>query len=171
MLALGFLFFDSMREMRKGAIHHVSRHVEVQQILTMFRAQRNFYITGFSLLLFLVIRKLVTLIRAQAALLATSEASMKQAQSAAQAAQSLLEMSGDSAKQNVKANVGALKEELKELKTQLEKAHEGVHHLVLDRAALKEHAENLAKEYHLLFEEHERVRKAMEASADMKKEK
>lgn len=58
--------------------------------MRLFRAQRNFYISGFSIFLVLVIRRLVTLISSQAQLLAQSEASMRQAQSATTAARSLL---------------------------------------------------------------------------------
>lgn len=64
--------------------------VEMQGSMRLFRAQRNFYISGFALFLSLVIRRLVILISSQAALLAQSEASMRQAQSATMAAKSLL---------------------------------------------------------------------------------
>lgn len=58
--------------------------------MRLFRAQRNFYIAGFSIFLTLVIRRLVILISTQAQLLAQSEASLRQAQSATTAARSLL---------------------------------------------------------------------------------
>lgn len=63
---------------------------EMQSSMRLFRAQRNFYISGFSLFLALVIRRLVILISNQANLQAQSEASMRQAQSATTAAKSLL---------------------------------------------------------------------------------
>lgn len=78
--------------------------------MRLFRAQRNFYISGFSLFLTLVIRRLVTLISSQAQLLAQSEASMRQAQSATTAARSLLsqqkgdEKSADAKKGDVKSD-------------------------------------------------------------------
>lgn len=62
----------------------------MQHSMRLFRAQRNFYISGFSIFLTLVIRRLVILISQQAHLLAQSEASMRQAQSATSAARSLL---------------------------------------------------------------------------------
>lgn len=65
-------------------------NLELQHSMRLFRAQRNFYISGFSIFLVLVIRRLVTLISSQAQLLAQSEASMRQAQSATTAARSLL---------------------------------------------------------------------------------
>lgn len=65
-------------------------NVELQHSMRLFRAQRNFYISGFSIFLTLVIRRLVILISSQAQLLAQSEASMRQAQSATTAARNLL---------------------------------------------------------------------------------
>lgn len=65
-------------------------NVGMQHSMRLFRAQRNFYISGFAIFLSLVIRRLISLITSQAQLLAQSEASMKQAQSATAAARSLL---------------------------------------------------------------------------------
>lgn len=70
------------------ADHHLN--LELQHSMRLFRAQRNFYISGFSIFLTLVIRRLVILISSQAQLLAQSEASMRQAQSATTAARTLL---------------------------------------------------------------------------------
>ncbi|XP_077541469.1 B-cell receptor-associated protein 31-like [Haemaphysalis longicornis] len=179
-VVLVLFFFDSVREMRKYGAHreeaqseyhhHGNLDVEMQQSMKMFRAQRNFYIAGFSLFLWLVIRRLVTLICAQAVLLAVNEASMKQAQSATEAAQSLLKKSGESAKQNNEGNVKAeaLEKEIKELKTQLEKARKDVDHLTSDRNALKVQAENLSKEYDRLCDEHAKVQQKVEAGGDKK---
>lgn len=65
-------------------------NVGMQNSMRLFRAQRNFYISGFAIFLSLVIRRLVILISGQATLLAQSEASFRQAKSATSAAQSLL---------------------------------------------------------------------------------
>lgn len=72
---------------QKSVEHHTQ---ELQHSMRLFRAQRNFYIAGFSIFLTLVIRRLVILISTQAQLLAQSEASLRQAQSATTAARSLL---------------------------------------------------------------------------------
>ncbi|XP_039229656.1 B-cell receptor-associated protein 31 isoform X2 [Drosophila yakuba] len=97
-LILGLLvifLLESIREMRKYSglqeSNEVHLNVEMQHSMKMFRAQRNFYITGFAIFLLLVIRRLVNLICNQANLLAQSEASMKQAQSATAAARSLMD--------------------------------------------------------------------------------
>ncbi|KAL3198645.1 hypothetical protein MRX96_044369 [Rhipicephalus microplus] len=176
-VVLVLFFFDSVREMRKYGAHreeaqseyhhHGNLDVEMQQSMKMFRAQRNFYIAGFALFLWLVIRRLVTLISAQAVLLAVNEASMKQAQSATEAAQNLLKLRSDvSAKSdNTKQNEGnskteTLERDIRELKTELEKAQKEVAHLTKDRDALKLQAENLSKEYDRLCEEHSKAQAA-----------
>lgn len=64
--------------------------------MRLFRAQRNFYISGFAIFLSLVIRRLVILISNQATLLAQCEASMRQAQSASTAARTLLSQQKES---------------------------------------------------------------------------
>lgn len=91
---LVLFLLDAIREMRKYSHHDhssdVHLNVEMQHSMRLFRAQRNFYISGFSIFLVLVIRRLVTLISAQANLLAQSEASLKQAQSASAAVKSLM---------------------------------------------------------------------------------
>lgn len=79
--------------------------------MRLFRAQRNFYISGFALFLSLVIRRLVILISAQATLQAQSEASMRQAQSATTAAKTLLNQRGEIA-QNDSNEVNDLKEKV-----------------------------------------------------------
>lgn len=62
----------------------------MQHSVRLFRAQRNFYISGFSIFLVLVIRRLIILISDQASLIAQSQASMGQAQSATLAARTLM---------------------------------------------------------------------------------
>lgn len=83
---LVLFLLDSIREMRKYSTQSTPSeahlNVELQHSLRLFRAQRNFYISGFAIFLVLVIRRLVTLISYQAFLLAQSEALLKQAQSA-----------------------------------------------------------------------------------------
>lgn len=98
-LLLGVLFLfllDAIREMRKYSASNehsaIDRHEHagMQHSMRMFRAQRNFYISGFAIFLVLVIRRLVVLICSQAAMAAESEAIKRQAQSATSAARTLL---------------------------------------------------------------------------------
>lgn len=158
------MFLDAIREMRKysdsedGRDHQHLDH-EMQTNMRLFRAQRNFYISGFALFLFLVIRRLVTLISTSAVLQAQSEASLKQAQSASVAAKSL--MKGDGVKLNDEKD-DELKKKVAKLESEIEK-------LEKDKSAMKSQADNLAKEYDRLCEEHAKVQKKITAEGGDKK--
>ncbi|XP_011502097.1 PREDICTED: B-cell receptor-associated protein 31 [Ceratosolen solmsi marchali] len=153
LLATLVLFLiDAIREIRKyssvDASEHTHLDAEMQGNMRLFRAQRNFYISGFALFLSLVIRRLVILISTLATLSAESEASMKQAKSAMNAAKSLLQQStktpenekNDQIDVKLKHRVEELEAENDELKTKLEKETK-------DKLAMKSQAESLGKEY------------------------
>jgi len=153
MIAVLVLFFlDSVREMmkysnlREHEMEHAHLDAEMQHSMKMFRAQRNFYIAGFALFLWLVIRRLVTLISYQASLMANSEASMKQAESASKAAKQMMDgqTSGSTNNDN---EVKELKDKVSDMKKQVDKATK-------DRDAMKAQSENLAKQYDELCNEH-----------------
>jgi len=143
---LVLFFLDAIREMRKysddpqesdGHRHGDHLDVQMQTSLRLFRAQRNFYISGFALFLCLVIRRMVSLLSKNACLGAEKEAAMKQAQSASRAAEALMNgTDGDS----------ELKEKLAEKETELSKA-------LKDVASMKSQAENLSSEYDRLCDE------------------
>ncbi|KAJ1364457.1 hypothetical protein KIN20_024557 [Parelaphostrongylus tenuis] len=136
------LFADSVREVKKYS--HVEgvmesstmRHAaEADAVIHMrlFRAQRNFYISGFALLLFLVIKRIMGLISRGAQLEAASEAAMRQAESATKTAKTLMNASDDT-------EVGELTRRIEELSTELKKAQ-------TDRDTLRKQAESLQDEY------------------------
>lgn len=87
---------EALREMFKYSHEEhgedVHLDMEMKHSMHLFRAQRNFYISGFAAFLVLVIKRLVALISSQAFLLAQSEASMKQAQSATARARALIDV-------------------------------------------------------------------------------
>ncbi|XP_003746019.1 B-cell receptor-associated protein 31 [Galendromus occidentalis] len=138
---LTLFFIDSLREMarysslRHHEIEHSHLDAEMQQSMKMFRAQRNFYIAGFALFLWMVIRRLVTLISFQANLMASNEATLKQAQNAAAAASRAMDGGTNSSN------------EIKELEEQLEKQSKELAKAIKDRDAMKTQSENLAKQY------------------------
>merc|ERR1712183_157808 len=113
---------------------------QMQMHMRLFRAQRNFYISGFALFLFLVIKKLVALISANAGLEAAKEAAMKQAESASRAAESLMTAPVDE-------STGTT--DVENLKEALEKAETAKK----DVNSMKSQSESLAKEYDRLMEE------------------
>lgn len=159
---------DAIREMQKYSNITPSEHAhldaEMQGNMRLFRAQRNFYISGFALFLLVVIRRLVTLICELAGLLAQSEANFRQAQSATAAARSLL------AKQGVDDD--STKKEVEELKSQLTELEKELSKEKKDKEALKSQAESLNKEYDRLAEEHSKLQKKVTISSggDSKKD-
>ncbi|XP_060519628.1 B-cell receptor-associated protein 31 [Cylas formicarius] len=175
LLAILVLFLlDAIREMNKysntESEEHGHAHLdkEMQGSMRLFRAQRNFYISGFSLFLSLVIRRLVILISSQAALLAQSEASMRQAQSATTAAKSLLLAKQGESEQNDTNE--AHDKEVSELKKQISQLKEELTLEKKDKQAVKTQADNLAKEYDRLAEENSKLQKKVTLSGGDKKD-
>ncbi|KRT86085.1 hypothetical protein AMK59_1336 [Oryctes borbonicus] len=141
----------------------------MQGSMRLFRAQRNFYISGFALFLSLVIRRLVILISSQASLLAQSEAAIRQAQSASTAARTLLQK-GEQEYQNEKNESQTKDREINDLKDIAKELEEKLQHEIKDKTALKEQSENLHKEYDRLTEEYSKLQKSVLSSGDTKKD-
>ncbi|XP_018403642.1 PREDICTED: B-cell receptor-associated protein 31 [Cyphomyrmex costatus] len=165
---LVLFLLDAIREMRKYSTSsdHTEHHqlnIEMQENMRLFRAQRNFYISGFALFLSLVIRRLVILISAQASLLAQNEAAMRQAQSATTTARSLLSQrtigesaQNDSNEAHDKA-VSELKNQIKELQAKNQELESNLTKEKKDKEAVKSQAESLTKEYDRLTKEYAKL--------------
>ncbi|XP_053679478.1 B-cell receptor-associated protein 31 [Anopheles nili] len=172
LLAVLVLFLlEAIREMRKYSSNdhsHTETHlnVEMQHSMRLFRAQRNFYISGFAIFLSLVIRRLVSLISGQAVLLAQAEASMKQAQSATSAARTLMnQQKGDDKSADGKgkpagdgATTDDLKKKVADLEQELAKERK-------DKEAMKSQSESLNREYDRLTEEYSKLQKKITVSS------
>jgi B-cell receptor-associated protein 31 len=80
------LFADSIRELRKYSGNEVTDlntpHAEAYAHMKQFRSQRNFYIAGFALFLWFVIKRLINLLSDVAREMSDSEAARKQAETA-----------------------------------------------------------------------------------------
>uniref|UniRef100_T1E2B2 Endoplasmic reticulum transmembrane protein n=1 Tax=Psorophora albipes TaxID=869069 RepID=T1E2B2_9DIPT len=169
LFVLVLFLLEAIREMRKyshtepASEQHLN--VGMQHSMRLFRAQRNFYISGFAIFLTLVIRRLISLITTQAQLLAQSEASMKQAQSATAAARSLLSQqpkkddettTGDKPKPSAPSaddvNIDELKGRITELESELARERK-------DKEAMKSQSESLNREYDRLTEEYSKLQK------------
>lgn len=106
LVGLSFLF--TTREMLKlqEEYHDAKEYHDLGQKLQhesrMFRAQRNFYLTGFCLVLLVVIGRVYTLLKQVNKLEATTEALRKQAEGAA-AAYKAMSAEAEEAKQSAKA--------------------------------------------------------------------
>ncbi|XP_036912809.1 B-cell receptor-associated protein 31 isoform X2 [Sturnira hondurensis] len=183
---LVLLFIDAVREIRK--YDDVTEKVNLQNNpgamehfhMKLFRAQRNLYIAGFSLLLSFLLRRLVTLISQQATLLASNEAFKKQAESASEAAKKYMEENAELKKEtaggltarevklelvnsDLEADLQKLKDELAITKQKLEKAEN-------ETLAMRKQSEGLTKEYDRLLEEHTRLQEVIEGPTDKKEE-
>lgn len=132
---LGLFLLDAVREMRKyshsadgGHVHVAS---EMKNSVKLFRAQRNFYITGFAVFLAFVIRRLVTMIIVQAELLDRSEDIIKQAEASKNLAKTTvlahqLQASAGDAQEDLKAQLELTEKLLKEEKNRADQLEEEV---------------------------------------------
>lgn len=138
--------------------------------MRLFRAQRNFYISGFALFLSFVIQRLVSLISAQASLLAENEATMKQAKSASSVAQSYIQKSGEKSQNDTNEahkTVTELKAQLKKLEAEKLEVEIELKKQIKDKEAMKSQSENLAKEFARLSDDY---MKLQNSSTDKKKD-
>lgn len=151
---------DAIREMQKysniEATDHQHLDAEMQGNMRLFRAQRNFYISGFALFLLIVIRRMVQMISELATLLAQAEANYRQAQSATVAARSMLEKAGAGDEQS--------KKEIEDLRSQIAVLEKELIKEKKDKEAVKSQAESLNKEYDRLAEEHSQLQKKITVS-------
>lgn len=141
-----------MRKYSNPELSDAHQHLdhEMQANMRLFRAQRNFYISGVALFLSFVIKRFIALMTLQASLVAQSEAALKQAESASKAAKSYLEKSEG----NGDGGEPAAAEEVTKLKKELES-------VAADRDAIKSQAESVSKEYDRLLAEHEKLQKTV----------
>ena len=141
---------DAVREVRKYS--HIDPVLEAGHFaktdatlhMRLFRAQRNLYISGFALLLFLVINRIISLLLRSAYLSASHEAALRQAENANKTAKRLMESEGN------EGAVGELKDQNEKLQKELAKAEK-------DRDAMKIQAENLQEEYDRVCDELKKV--------------
>jgi len=166
---LVLLFLDSVRETRKYASVDLSLGVTTQLPsqadtlihLRLFRSQRNFYLSGFALFLWLVCRRMITLISQEAQLICAADASMRQATSASAVAEKYLQEQGK-LKKDVDGELkldDKLAQEVMELRKRL-KAVEG------DRDAMREQAGGMKKEYDRLMTDFDRLQNLAEDAGE-----
>jgi len=156
--------------------HYPEAKAELQK--KMFRAHRNMYIAGFALFLNFIIRRLMILMANKAQLMAESEASIKQAQSAAAMAQQLLDernILDDNSENSTSEKEEEFKEKLtkddqvlveKELahtRVELEKTKEELYKSKLEFESMKKQAQSSCKEYDRLLLEHETLQNKLSA--------
>ncbi|CAG7832035.1 unnamed protein product [Allacma fusca] len=162
---------DAIREMRNYSNEdydlNVNPKAEMQAHMKLFRAQRNLYISGFALLLSLIIRRISTLLSQKGTLQAQNEAALKQATSGCDTASRLIK------EQESKQNTGETsmhgKDEVQTLQTEINTLKEDMASLKRDRDAIKSQAESVSKEYDPLLEEHEKLQRKIQTGGGDKK--
>ena len=166
---LSLVFLESIREMRKysSALEDVdlknNRETELSAQVKLFRSQRNFYISGFALFMWFILRRLVIQTSKQAHLEAECEASQKQAKQANAAAQLLLDQQDNTSnkkketditeEKSVAQQLDKTKEDLVKTKMELKKA-------LNDLEAFRKQAEGTNREYDRLLKEHAKLQDA-----------
>ncbi|OXB60538.1 hypothetical protein ASZ78_007441, partial [Callipepla squamata] len=138
-----FLFTDAVREVRKYSAIQVNEKVAnvnanaIDHIqMKLFRSQRNLYISGFSLFLWLVLRRTVTLLTQLAKTMASHAALETQVNDATEAAkkymsekerlqEALNEKGSSGNKEAAEAASQKLRKEIEELKAELKKTSNG----------------------------------------------
>jgi len=129
---------------------------ELQAHMKLFRAERNLYLSGFSLFMLIILRRMVMLISKQAQVEASSQAALKQAQGASEQARKLMQENEELTKRSggktttttkqveekdkLLELVETLKEDLKETTDRLEATEK-------DMSAMKAQSEGLHREY------------------------
>ncbi|XP_068850986.1 tRNA-dihydrouridine(20a/20b) synthase [NAD(P)+]-like isoform X3 [Aphelocoma coerulescens] len=173
------LFLDAVREIRKYSSVHVNEkaanvnssafdHIQMK----LFRSQRNLYLSGFSLFLWLVLRRTVTLLTQLAKEMASHAALETQVNDATEAAkkymaenerlQEALRGKGHGKKkESTDATEEKLKEEVEHLKAELQKTSDAFHKAKTEVAAVKKQSEGLRKEYDHLMKEFQQLQQSL----------
>ncbi|NWR61881.1 BAP29 protein, partial [Bucorvus abyssinicus] len=169
------LFADAVREVRKYSGVHVTEkaanintnafdHIQMK----LFRSQRNLYLSGFSLFLWLVLRRIVTLLTQLAKGMASHAALETQVNDATEAAkkymaenerlqEALSEKGSSKKKESVESTDEKLKKEVEHLKAELQETSAALHKANKEVAQVKMHSEGLKREYDNLVKEYEQL--------------
>ncbi|XP_026065017.1 B-cell receptor-associated protein 29-like [Carassius auratus] len=174
------LFLDALREVKKYSTADQSKDTKLlpnmldHMHMKLFRAQRNLYISGFSLFLWLVMRRVITLINQLATAVNTSAALQTQTDSANKAAkkymednemlkQAFTEDKGEGGKTADPEENRLLKKEVQRLTEDLKSSADALKKTKSDLDAMKKQTEGLTKEYDRLLQEHQELQNQMES--------
>ncbi|CAF3746991.1 unnamed protein product [Rotaria sordida] len=160
----GLLFLDSIRELRKYSTVEAkdlsTPHGEAHAHMKQFRSQRNFYIAGFALFLWFVIKRLITLLSDVARQMADSAAARKQAEGAHRHLEGL--MTNDQSKLDpreipVSPDESSRFIDPKKHDAEIEKYKQEILKASEDIDTLREQYDNSIKDYDKLCEEHQKL--------------
>ncbi|NXF71548.1 BAP29 protein, partial [Sclerurus mexicanus] len=180
------LFLDAFREVRKYSSIHVNEkaaninssafdHIQMK----LFRSQRNLYLSGFSLFLWLVLRRTITLLTQLAKEMTSHAALETQVNDATEAAKKYMAenerlqeaLSGKGRgknKESTEATQEKLKEEVERLKEELQKTSTAFQKAKTEVAAVKRQSDSVRREYDHLMKEYERLQQSVNKAEDKK---
>uniref|UniRef100_A0A8C2XA60 Endoplasmic reticulum transmembrane protein n=2 Tax=Cyclopterus lumpus TaxID=8103 RepID=A0A8C2XA60_CYCLU len=165
------LFLDAVREVRKYSAKELGTNVKLQPNMfdhlhmKLFRAQRNLYISGFAVFLWLVMKRVVTLINQLASASGSTAALQAQADNATQTAnkykednellkQTLMNGKGDKA---IAEGMTLLRKEVEKLNEELRTSGDALTNSRSEADVMKKQMEGLAREYDRLLKEHQEL--------------
>lgn len=173
------LFLDALREVRKYSNSDQSKDAKLHpnmfdhMHMKLFRAQRNLYISGFSLFLWLVMRRVVTLISQLAAAADSCADLQNQAENTNKAAKKYMEDNQILKQALADAKAGGqkadpeeskqLKEELQRLKEELKTSTDALKKSKSDLDVMKKQSDGLTKEYERLLQEHQQLQNKLDS--------
>ncbi|KAM6425499.1 B-cell receptor-associated protein 29 isoform 1-T2 [Rhynochetos jubatus] len=180
------LFLDAVREVRKYSAVHVNEktanvnanafdHIQMK----LFRSQRNLYLSGFSLFLWLVLRRTITLLTQLAKGMASNAALETQVNDATEAArkymaeneklqEALSEKGSSKNKESAETTDEKLKKEVEYLKAELQKTSDALCKANNEVTAVKKQSEGLRREYDHLMKEYEQLQDSLNEAEDKK---
>ncbi|CAG08712.1 unnamed protein product [Tetraodon nigroviridis] len=168
-MVLIVLLLDAVREVQKYSgpepLHDAKANPNVYDHVHMklFRAQRNLYISGFSLLLCLIMHRIFSLINQVAVTSEDSKRLQSQMDAAVETAKrceedsQLLKRALLDEEKAMTTNNQQLKLEVEKLKNQVKAADEAVLRSKAEVEAMKKQAKGLAQEYDRLLTEHHQL--------------
>ncbi|XP_035498249.2 B-cell receptor-associated protein 29 [Scophthalmus maximus] len=171
-MVLIVLFLDAFREVQKYSGPEPMQDAKVNPNvydhvhMKLFRAQRNLYISGFSLFLWLIMRRVVILLNQVAVTLENSAGLQAQMDSAVKAAKQhqednlMLKQALLDDEKAMSSKNQQLKLEVEKLAGQLRAAEAAVHKSRAEVDAMKRQAKGLAQEYDRLLREHNQLQSA-----------
>ncbi|XP_075713384.1 B-cell receptor-associated protein 29 [Rhinoderma darwinii] len=181
------LFLDAVREVRRYSVNpEIDKSAKLYSNtfdhlhMKLFRAQRNLYISGFSLFLWLVLRRVTNLIVQLATGMESCDSLKAQVENNNEAAKKYMEDNEhlkkvlDSNKvndneQKIKRDNEILKNEIEKGKEELQRMTEALSKSQAEIFALKKQSEGLTREYDRLIREHELLQNTIQEQ-DSKKD-
>ncbi|KAM3609254.1 uncharacterized protein V6R79_012011 [Siganus canaliculatus] len=178
-MVLIVLFLDALREVQKYSgpenLHDakVNPNVYDNVHMKLFRAQRNLYISGFSLFLWLIMRRVVTLLNQVAVTLEESAGLQTEMDNVVKAAKQCqddnlrLKQALLDEEQSMLGKNQQLKLEVEKWANKVKTAEEAMRKSQAEVEAMKRQAKGLAQEYDRLLTEHHQLQN-LQSPADKK---